>query len=236
MMQCPVCRTTYTDTTLKYCLSDRTELVPVEQETVVRSASANPLRVDIQRPAATVAVEQGDPAATRRFPIVKVVLGLAILGIIAIGTAGIIFAFIYLNSGEVSLEQKHATPTPIAKASVDPDKQKLDDQIANLQRQLDEQKNSNRGPLVPAFPTPAPTDRPGGVTARVNSPGDGFLAMRSEPSADYGDRVAKIPHGAVVNIENCERTEIRIGNRSGRWCLVRWGNNVGWVFDAWLDY
>src|SRR2546422_11761232 len=38
MKQCPLCQSTYTDTTLKFCLIDGTRLIPVidEQETVVR--------------------------------------------------------------------------------------------------------------------------------------------------------------------------------------------------------
>ena len=36
------------------------------------------------------------------------------------------------------------------------------------------------------------------MTARVDSPGDGFLALRAVPDARSGEPLAKIPHGTTV--------------------------------------
>jgi hypothetical protein len=240
MKRCPACSTTYTDESLRYCLADGMTLTPVEEETIVRS-SANPVRIDIPRADTTPQV-QPLVSETKKsgFPIVKVLLALVAVGVVLIGAVGIIGAIIYFNSKETTANQNTKSTTPVLSATpsptIDPEKQRLQDQLANAQKQLDEQKNANITQRPPAFPTPNQPNQPGVVTARVNSPGDGFLAMRSEPSADYGDRIAKIPHGAIVNIQNCEREKIRIGNRTGRWCMVTYGDHVGWVFDAWLDY
>jgi len=72
------------------------------------------------------------------------------------------------------------------------------------------------------------------VLARVDAPGDGFLALRSEPSASAGERIAKIPHGSYVSIEDCQREQTAVSGKKGRWCMVSYENNTGWVFDAWL--
>ena len=240
MLQCPVCRTTYTDTSLRYCLTDRAELVPVEQETMLRSA-ANPLRVDIPR-AKTTSGFQDPTVETKKggFPVFKVLIAVVAFSVVVIGAVGIIGAVVYFNLGGTGTNQTAKNTTPpsaTATPTGDPDKQRLEDQIANMQKQLDEQKNANRGTKPPAFPTPPDTQsNPGVVTARVNSPADGFLALRSAPSADYGERITKIPHGSVITIQNCERDRVKIGSRTGRWCMVTWSGYDGWVFDAWLDY
>ncbi|MEP7076202.1 MAG: SH3 domain-containing protein [Acidobacteriota bacterium] len=239
MKRCPSCNTTYTDQSLRYCLTDGTTLEAIEQETFVRSAGTNPLRVDIQTANSAPIISRQAPEKKGGFPIVKVLIGVIILGIIGLGALGLIGGIFYFStSGTVSNQNtKPAPPTPLPSPTVDPEKQRLQDQLANAQKQLDEQKNANRAAnLTPAFPTPEKKGEPGVVTARVNSPGDGFLAMRSEPSADYGERVYKIPNGAVVNIQNCQRDRVRIGDRTGRWCMVTYSDHVGWVFDAWLDY
>ena len=62
------------------------------------------------------------------------------------------------------------------------------------------------------------------------------LALRDEPDPESGDRIAKIPHGATVVINNCERAMSTIDGRSGRWCQVEYDGETGYVFDAWLIY
>jgi hypothetical protein len=158
--------------------------------------------------------------------------------IVAIAVFAIIGAVIYFNMNKGANENKSVGPPPAAKPTptVDADKQRLEDQIANMQKQLDAQKNANRVGSPPTFPAPANQTNPGVVTARVNSPADGFLALRSSPSSDHGDRIAKIPHGSIVTIQNCERDRVKIGSRTGRWCMITWSGYDGWVFDAWLDY
>jgi hypothetical protein len=233
MKRCPVCGNTYTDKTLRFCLTDGSELTEVEQETVVRSARPDPLRVDI-------AAREDPPKPPAPQPsagslVFKILLAIVILGVLVVAAAGIVLAVIYYNSTGPGTDQNAKTPSPIPTASptIDPEKQRLQDELANIQKKLDEQKNANRPSNAAPFPTPGQS---GVVTARVNSAADGFLALRSEPDSEYGERLAKIPHGTVVTLEDCQRERVKIGNRTGRWCMVTYAGKTGWVFDAWLDY
>ena len=186
MLQCPVCGTTYTDTSLRYCLSDRAQLAPIEQETLVRTV--NPVRVDIARETETASAFRAPASEEKKrgFPIFKVLVAVVGLGVLVLGVVGIVGAVLYFNShgNDSNQNGKNLSPSPSATPTVDLDKQRLEDQIANMQRQLDEQKNANRGSKPPGFPTPDNQSNPGVVTARVNSPADGFLALRSAPSSE----------------------------------------------------
>jgi hypothetical protein len=71
-------------------------------------------------------------------------------------------------------------------------------------------------------------------SAVVNSPSDGFLALRTLPNHKTGKRLAKIPHGASISINNCSANRVKIGKRTGRWCRVSYKGKSGWVFDAWI--
>jgi hypothetical protein len=51
-------------------------------------------------------------------------------------------------------------------------------------------------------------------TATVNTPGDGFLALRSEPSTKQGVRPGKIPHGTLLDLGGCVRH-----SATQRWCI-----------------
>lgn len=61
-------------------------------------------------------------------------------------------------------------------------------------------------------------------TASVNTPGDGFLALRSEPSIRCGKRLLKIPHNTVLTLDECVTSEA-----DGRWCRTGFQGEVGWV-------
>ena len=235
MKQCPTCGTTYTDETLRFCLADGGSLIEVgtEAETVVRPG----VRVDITRPtyptipSSTAPPSKGSPI----LKIVVVVLILGFLGLLGLGAAGAIF---YFNSGGNNVAVASPTPTPVPTGSPwaspsstpDDDEERLEEEIAKLKKQLEDGLN------------PSPTNAPSGPitdsqpTARVNSPSDGFLALRSEPDAETGERLAQIPHGAVVKLENCEKEMVKIGSRTGHWCLVTYRDQTGYVFDAWLQY
>lgn len=236
MKQCPTCRTTYTDTSLVFCLADGGTLVDVgiEAETVLRPG----VRVDIPSANFPTIPTQNAEVQPKGSPILKIVAAVLVVGfvgLIALGAAGVIF---YLNSGGTSTAT--ASPTPIVSPSrglsptPDPEKERLEKELANLQKQLD-----NANSAVNAKPSPWKTpgfesdDLP---TARVNSPSDGFLALRSEPDSETGTRLAQIPHGTVVTLESCEKEQVKIGNRTGRWCMVTYRDQTGWVFDAWLEY
>jgi hypothetical protein len=64
---------------------------------------------------------------------------------------------------------------------------------------------------------------------RVNTPGDGFLALRSEPSTRRGSRLAKIPHGTTIELGDCAPSTGR-----GNWCRTRYDGKAGWVLDLYV--
>jgi hypothetical protein len=61
MKQCPACKTTYTDASLRFCLEDGSPLLDLtdEQNTVVREGGVDPLRVGITQ-------KDGPTAALKR--------------------------------------------------------------------------------------------------------------------------------------------------------------------------
>lgn len=231
MKQCPQCRTTYTDDSLKFCLADGTLLARTdEEETAVR----RPVRVDIEPPK-TIAVPYVPEVKKQGSPVLKIVIGVLVLGVIALIAAGGAGVLYYIGSADPGKTAK-ASPTPAPTATpsptVDPEKERLQKELADLQKKLDDEKKANVNRSTPAFPDV----NKGRPTARVNSPNDGFLALRDVPDAEKGTRLAKIPHGAVVYLENCENEKTTIAGRTGRWCMVTYEDETGWVFDAWLIY
>lgn len=226
MRHCPECRTTYTDDSLKFCLSDGTRLADGadEEQTVVRSRSAER---QIGSPART-----DDIPAVRAAFWVKLLIALAILGFVGLGAIGLAGAWVYYKGGPA------ATPTPLPPApkpastpTPDLEKQRLQDELANIKKQLDaEKKNAN------SRANDGDDELGSSITATVDSPNDGFLALRSEPDPERGERLAKIPHGAEVEILRCGNSVVTIGGRSGHWCFVDYDGRTGWVFDAWLEY
>lgn len=233
MKQCPACRTTYTDDTLQYCLTDGSTLIAAdtEAETVVRHG----VRVDIEQSRSKTQPTQFIPPSQARGStgtVLKVVIGILVLGLLGLLVAGGAGAFYYFSTSSTSISVATPTPKPSLTPSptIDPEKERLQKELANLQKQLDKEKEAEANNRPPVFET---DEFP---TARVNSPNDGFLALRSEPDAEKGERLAQIPHGTVVTLENCEKEKVKIGNRTGRWCMVTYRGTTGWVFDAWLEY
>ena len=142
-----------------------------------------------------------------------------------------------------------ATPAPstVPTASPDPETIKLQEKLAELEKKVNEQQKPGPAPQTtpqvqaPQLPqTSAPPVQQPPVTrdtrggAWVNSPGDGFLALRSEPSSEFGYRIVQMPHGANVRVWGCQGYGERVSGRSGRWCRVSYGSYSGWAFDAWL--
>jgi hypothetical protein len=86
-------------------------------------------------------------------------------------------------------------------------------------------------PPAPTPPAPAaqPPRTTGGQRATVNSPGDGFLALRSEPSVRSGSRLARIPHKTVIELSGCTPDPA-----GGNWCRTRYGGQSGWVLDLYV--
>lgn len=74
------------------------------------------------------------------------------------------------------------------------------------------------------------TEGPGvSSIATVHTPGDGFLALRSEPTIRRGKRLLKIPHATVLTLSECVTPP-----GDGRWCRTTFQGQVGWVFERYL--
>lgn len=238
MKQCPQCRITYTDESLRYCLADGSllETLSASDEPTVFPPRTNQMRVPIHTTEQPQPTFQPPAAKSSYGRWIKIVLGLLALGILGLAVVAVAGVLIYYNSGSRETAVAVTSPAPPSPSSSTPDteKQKLEDELANLQKRIEDQKKS----AVNSNPFPPDTDsQPGSLsTATVNSPNDGFLALRSLPDAEYGQRVAKIPHGSKIEVVNCADDSVTIGGRAGHWCLVTYKSYAGFVFDAFLDY
>ena len=233
MKQCPSCGTTYTDASLRYCLSDGaalSDMSAAEEATVVRR-SGEPMRVDIPQTQPIVAPPtMQPPPAGGSGTLLKVVIGLlvlALLAVVGLGLAGVLwFSSGGGETGLANVNSNKAAASPSPLPSVD-ETDELRKQIADLEKKLNGQKNSNSPADIPlTLPNQTSTR-----SARVTSPGDGFLALRTYPSSSVGDRLLKIPHGASVTVGGCLAP-----SGGGRWCRASYNGYSGWVFDKYLIY
>jgi len=201
MKQCPQCRTTYTDDSLHYCLADGRELFQIDAEPETIAARRDEkVRVDIDR-AGSTAVPVTATSKPQSSSALKIIAVITLVGLLIIVGVGGIGALVYFGTKNNSANTDRNVAVNTSNTP-DPEKQRMQNELANLQRKLDEQKNANRG----SGPSPSPPpSSPGVVAARVNSPNDGFLALRDQPDSDRGERLVKIPHGSIVTIENCQR-------------------------------
>ena len=249
MKRCPTCGTNYSDDTLRFCLEDGTPLGDADETaTVLRPGEResykteklpsnltipqhDALRVDIPTtrqttPSTTVITGGSD------FPWGKFVVAILVIGLVVVAGAGLLGVAFYMGSSRNNGAVITPTPTPIATPASDDEKKRLEDEVAKLKKKLEETNGSNSNSDDSSFDF---SDIPGlGGTATVNSPKDGFLALRNLPNADYGERIAKIPHGATVSIFSCADQTVTIDTRTGHWCMISYNQQVGWVFDPWL--
>lgn len=243
MKQCPKCGTTYTDDSLQFCLTDGASLVSSSSaaETVEMSFGNEPMRVNIpQNSAPTVFAASNQPPTADKPPVKKIV-GIIIACVVGfflllagVGLAG--FVFYKQSGGDNNANNAVAvtSPTPNASPSVSSNDEieRLKRETANLKKQIDDRKNQNTS-ASPNTTFNPPKDAP--TTARANSPRDGFLALRSEPSSEIGYRVAQIPHGATLTVIACPRPS-NVGKMPGRWCQVVYNGQSGWAFDAFMTF
>ncbi|MGE3466266.1 MAG: SH3 domain-containing protein [Pyrinomonadaceae bacterium] len=240
MRQCPSCRSTYTDETLRYCLADGTALVEgdADEATMIRTAGNVAAQTEVLPRAVRVDIPEidrssapvhsvGDPSPEKRNSILKAVVIAGVIGVLLIAALGVA-GLIYYNSSVTPSPGTTKPPTPTATQDQTVE---LREQIANLEKRINEQKNADRTPLS----TQATPIAQKLKTARVDSPGDGFLALRSLPNSETGERVLKIPHGATIEVGECGPV-VRPVRRSGRWCRTSYNGATGWVFDAYLVY
>lgn len=230
MKQCPKCKTTYSDDTLRFCLVDGANLhdLPDAEKTVEMSGGTRQMRVPPQETLPTFVSPAKTAQPTRQGINPWIVLPpLAILFIAVVGLVG----YILLQPAE-KIAVKDGAPAPTATAAPDSETAALKEELESLKKQVKEQKNQDDNPTA----QPLPQDQPIIQTARVNSPNDGFLALRSIPDSEIGERLAKIPHGTNLEIVGCQKSPVKIGSRRGRWCRTSYERQTGWVFDAWLAY
>jgi len=235
MKQCPNCKTNYTDESLRFCLADGGSLIsiPDAAETVQMSFGNEPMRINVPPDSVptffTPQIPQTQPIKKGVSPIIVGVLGVLLLLVV-----GVFAAYILLRPTDNKNLIATISPTPplVPTATPNDETAKLKEEMANLQKQLQDQKNQKTTQPAETFSPPKPT---GKTTARANSPGDGFLALRSEPNSATGERLAKIPHGANVNVISCQDYS-KTSKLRGRWCQVIYNGQAGWAFDAYLIY
>jgi hypothetical protein len=222
-----------------YCLADGSALIdlasPPEQETVVLGRAAQ-MRVDVPSGPATAGPtpSTANASAGRSNVFLKVLVALLGIGFLVAAVVAV-GMFVYFNQSRSTsvANTDQASPKPATTPSPKPDEtDELRVMIANLERQIEEQKRKN---LPINVPSGVPNDLATTKTARVDSPGDGFLALRTLPNSEFGERILKIPHGATVAVGACGPV-MRPISRSGRWCQARYNGRLGWVFDGYLVY
>jgi len=236
MKQCPNCKTNYTDGSLSFCLNDGATLIFVpDAATVQMPFDKNPVRVNIAPDSvptySSPPIPQSQPTKNNLGLIVAGILGLLLLLVI-----GGVAAFLFLrptgdNSPIVAASPAPTTPTASPTAAPNDETAKLKEEMANLQKQLQDRKHQKPNAPPETFSPPKGTP----TTARANSPRDGFLALRSEPNSETGYRVAQIPHGATLTVLGCPRPS-NIRKMAGRWCRVIYDGQTGWAFDAFMTF
>lgn len=164
----------------------------------------------------------------KTFTIILIVLGLLVLGCVA-------------PFGPVQQERTDTSSKPESSDSEEKEKlkekiaelekEKLEEKIEELEKQVDDQKQQKT--VEGKTETKTTTARPPKGFVLVNTPGDGYLALRTVPSTERGQRILKIPHGTYIAVYNC-RSVTFAGRKRGRWCQTIYEDNQGWVFDAYL--
>lgn len=90
-------------------------------------------------------------------------------------------------------------------------------------------------PLPPPQPPPPPVSQTAYPVVTVNSPRDGYLALKSEACiAPCGTTLFKIPHGTRLSLGTCKDNFEVADRRRGRWCYTSYGGYNGWIFDGFV--
>lgn len=239
MKFCPNCKTTYTDDSLLYCLSDGNNLVsmPAAEKTIEMNAGTNPMRFAIPPNSdPTVFAPRFSQPQTENVKkgispwLVAPLIAILLLSVV------VLLGYILLKPTDIAVFN---SPTPTPTATPNSETAALKEELESLKKQIaNNQKTPTKNDSqVRPFPNDNSPSAPVIQTARANSPGDGFLALRSIPDADNGTMLAKIPHGTNLEIIGCQKNEIQLaGKRRGRWCRTNFNGQSGWVFDGFLSY
>lgn len=245
MKQCPVCKTTYTDESLQFCLADGASLFISSlssEQTQQFPATTNPIRVNFAQEEIPTVVASAKTNSSLETPKkgdrgVNLIIGLVVGFIVSALLATAMFAgyFWWMSSNNQKATVANTQPNlnnvnSTTKSPIPDEAQILKEKIANLEKKMQEQKNSKQ--TVPTISN-STTSQSTTVTARANSPGDGFLALRTGPSSETGERIMKIPHGATLTVLACLP---KAPGKNGRWCRVNYNGNLGWAFDGYMVY
>lgn len=240
MKQCPICKTTYTDESLSFCLQDGGSLIPAsltdkttqqfpflnEEPTKEIPAAKNAIRVEIpQNTAPSVKTSSYETNPIIQPQVVEkkggngLIIGLlvALLAFVILGSGAVIGWLLLKDRGTTEISaNKTVTPTTTPSAT------------------NEKPKPSPSTTEKPKTPTPTATPlQTVNASATVNSPNDGFLALRTAPSSESGERIMQIPHGSTVKVMSCQKAA---PGKKGRWCRVDFDGNVGWAYDQFLIY
>ncbi len=173
-------------------------------------------------------IEMAEGKMKKTFTIIMIIFGLMVLGCVApFGPVQQPQPDTSTSSGDSDSEEKEKLKEKIA----DLEKEKLEEKIEELEKRVDEQKQQT--PAKTTTQSKTTSAKPPKGFLRVNTPGDGYLALRTLPSSERGQRILKIPHGTFVSIYNC-RAVSYVGSRRGRWCQTVYEDNQGWVFSGYL--
>jgi hypothetical protein len=236
MKQCSRCKTTYTDDSLRFCLADGAPLDYVsETETVVSAPAGKQIRFDLtgeQRTVVSPARPQPlYPSEPQKKSASAMLVGVIAILVLVILVLGGFMALQYLKEDGNVKSVNSSTPAIAKTPAPDDETATLRNQITDLKRRMDQQKNPPSGANTQVDPGLIT-----GRTVTVNSPGDGFLALRSEPNSETGSRMAKIPHGTAFTIGACREYIITARGNRGRWCTASYNGQSGYVFDAFVRY
>ncbi len=64
--------------------------------------------------------------------------------------------------------------------------------------------------------------------------GEDGLWMRTEPDSD-SETIVRIPYSTKVTALTTTGGKLTINGKGGKWTLVRWNNQKGWVFGGYLS-
>lgn len=210
MKTCPRCRKAFDDTQ-NFCLDDGSPLVRDEPDTLVLPGPPN---IDDDYP---THLAQGSPQSIGGpVPTAKAGTPAWIFPVIGV-LCGLLVIFGFLafwkpstqvNSSDKATEM--GTEKPVATSPVAP-------------------------PLmVPSAPSANPSAPVSGSVV-VDSPRDGYLALKDRPCiAPCGRTLYKIPHGTRLILNQCQDRVDVADNRRGYWCLTTFAGYSGWIFDGFV--
>jgi len=244
MKECPQCKSVFSDDSLKFCLADGAELVDrdeartesmnladVTQADAGADTSANArVRIDVPADEEQETFSRSREPAKRsgvRVGVVVAVVGLLL--VVIAGLAGVVGYILYRQSLAQGQQQASTKDDPR-----DAEVERLKQRIEELGNRISDEPDETPSATPAATPEDEEPEYDEEVIKRVNSPNDGFLALRDQPDSERGSRIAKIPHGDIVVVERCQNKAVTIGGRAGHWCRARWEGYTGWVFDVWL--